>query len=542
MSYPAERSTAAATPPRALLTRDATLLFNSYEFIFFFLPLCLGGYFLCTRALGMEAALAFLVLCSLFFYAWWKPVYLVLILFSIGFNFTVGRLLARPGPWRTRGMLVFGVAVNLLLLGYFKYANFFIDNVNLITGSAWQMGDIFLPLAISFFTFQQISYLVDAWRGETSEYNFLHYCLFVCFFPQLIAGPIVHHKEILPQFMQPGAMSPRWSNFAVGLSIFAIGLFKKTVIADSLSGYVTPVYDAGAGQPLDLVRAWGSTLAYTFQLYFDFSGYSDMAIGAARLFGIRLPVNFFSPYKSTSIIEFWRRWHITLSRFLRDYLYFALGGNRRGKARRYINLFLTMLLGGLWHGAGWPFVIWGALHGSYLMVNHGWRHLLAKTGLDFTQRGWYRLASWALTFLAVVFSWVYFRAPTLARGNDIALAMLGMNGVEVPAGILARSGDFGAWLVAHGVAPSQGGGTLLAGNFAWTLAAGCAALCLPNVAQVFHRQSPVLYESERAFTRLRESRTLAWDYRLRWALAVSFAGVAGILTLQQVSEFLYFQF
>lgn len=518
------------------------MLFNSYEFIFFFLPLCLGGYFLCTRALGSEAALAFLVLCSLFFYAWWKPVYLALILFSIVFNFAIGRLLSREGPWRTKATLISGVAVNLLLLGYFKYANFFIDNVNALTGSDWDIGTIFLPLAISFFTFQQISYLVDAWRGETSEYNFLHYCLFVCFFPQLIAGPIVHHKEILPQFMRPGAMSPRWSNFAVGLSIFAIGLFKKTVIADSLSGYVTPVYDAGEGQPLDLFRAWGSTLAYTFQLYFDFSGYSDMAVGAARLFGIRLPVNFFSPYKSTSIIEFWRRWHITLSRFLRDYLYFALGGNRRGKARRYINLFLTMLLGGLWHGAGWPFVIWGALHGSYLMVNHGWRHLMATAGMDFSERTWYRLASWGATFLAVVFAWVYFRAPTLARGNEIALAMLGVNGVEVPAGILARSGEIGHWLVAQGVTASQGGGALLVGNFAWVLAAGCAALCLPNVAQVFHRQSPVLYESERAFARLRSSGALAWDYRLRWAIAVSIAGVAGVLTLQQVSEFLYFQF
>lgn len=518
------------------------MLFNSYEFIFFFLPLCLGGYFLCTRTVGMEAALAFLVLCSLFFYAWWKPVYLVLILFSIGFNFAVGRLLAREGPWRTRHTLIFGVAVNLLLLGYFKYANFFVDNVNAALDSNWQVGDIFLPLAISFFTFQQISYLVDAWRGETSEYNFLHYCLFVCFFPQLIAGPIVHHKEILPQFMRPGSMTPRWSNFAVGLSIFAIGLFKKTVIADSLSGYVIPVYDVDAGQQVDFFRAWGSTLAYTFQLYFDFSGYSDMAIGAARMFGIRLPVNFFSPYKATSIIDFWRRWHITLSRFLRDYLYFALGGNRKGKARRYINLFLTMLLGGLWHGAGWPFVIWGALHGSYLMVNHGWRHLLDRAGIHVAERAWYRAFSWAITFLAVVFAWVYFRAPTLARGNDITRAMLGMEGFEIPAGIVARTGELGQWLLSQGVVAAQGGGAVLVGNYLWVIAAGLAALLLPNVAQIFHRHSPVLYESERAFAALRESRTLVWDYRLRWAVAVSLAGVAGILTLQQVSEFLYFQF
>ena len=516
------------------------MLFNSFEFIFLFFPISVFGYFVLARYLSLEAALGFLVLASLFFYAYWNPVYLLLIMFSIAFNFVVGRVVANKALSRRRAALVFGISVNLGLLGYFKYANFFVDNVNSVLGGDWNIGTIFLPLAISFFTFQQISYLVDAWRGKTSEYNFLHYCLFVCFFPQLIAGPIVHHSDILPQFMRRENMSPRWSNFAIGISIFAIGLFKKTVIADSLSQYVGPVYDDGGS--VDFFRAWGSTLAYTFQLYFDFSGYSDMAIGAARVFGVKLPINFFSPYKATSIVEFWRRWHMTLSRFLRDYLYIALGGNRHGNARRYVNLFLTMLLGGLWHGAGWPFVIWGGLHGSYLMVNHGWRNLLDRLGLDPSGSTAYRLFAWAMTFTAVVFSWVYFRAPSLEEGNRIALAMLGFSGFELPGGILARMGEAAVHLQAMGVGLSHGGGSALVWNYLWVIGAGAAALALPNVAQMFHRYDPVLYESERLFQGQRSAGWLSWSYSLRWAMVVAIAGVGGLLTLQQVSEFLYFQF
>lgn len=519
------------------------MLFNSYEFIFLFLPVCVFGYFVCARFFSLESALGFLVLGSLFFYGYWNPVYLILILFSIGFNFSIGRVLSRDDKWRKRSVLIFGIVVNMSLLAYFKYANFFIDNVNLLLSTNWNIGNVFLPLAISFFTFQQISYLVDAWQGKTSEYNFLHYCLFVCFFPQLIAGPIVHHREILPQFMRGDNLSPRWSNFAIGISIFAIGLFKKTVIADSLSRYVGPVYDVGNGaENLDFFRAWGSTLAYTFQLYFDFSGYSDMAIGAARIFGVVLPVNFFSPYKSTSIIEFWRRWHITLSRFLRDYLYIALGGNRKGKYRRYVNLFLTMVLGGLWHGAGWPFVIWGVLHGSYLMINHLWRNVMAKLGLQLSDLYWYRGFAWLVTFTAVVFSWVYFRAPTLGQGNQIAKAMLGLSGFELPAGVLARMGDAGAWLSSIGIIPVMGGGEGFVTNYAWVIFSAAVAFALPNVAQVFHKSDPVLYESDRSFCDVREAGALSWSYSTGWAVVVSIAGVAGVMTLLQVSEFLYFQF
>jgi len=519
------------------------VLFNSFEFIFLFFPLCVIGYFVCAKFFSIEIALGFLVIGSLYFYAYWNPVYLILLMISIGFNFGIGRILSRDDQWKTRGVFIFGISVNLGLLAYFKYANFFIDNVNTVIGTHWELSDIILPLAISFYTFTQIAYLVDAWRGNAKEYNFLHYCLFVSFFPHLIAGPILHHRQIIPQFTNVENLTPKWSNFAVGISIFAIGLFKKTVIADNLSGYVGPVYDAGAlGSDLDFFRAWGSSLAYTFQLYFDFSGYSDMAIGASRIFGVLLPINFFSPYKATSIVDFWRRWHMTLSQFLRDYLYFALGGNRKGKYRRYVNLFLTMLLGGLWHGAGWPFVVWGALHGGYLMINHGWRHVMMRCGWNFSQVPLYRGVCWFVTFIAVVFSWVYFRAPTLEQGNQIALAMLGTSGFEVPAGILARVGELGNQLVALGFEPVLGGGSMLVTNYILVLLAAVIALTLPNVAQIFHKYDPGLYENDNVFGSIRGGRVMSWDYSNRWAIAVALAGVAGILTLQQISEFLYFQF
>jgi alginate O-acetyltransferase complex protein AlgI len=519
------------------------LLFNSYEFIFLFLPLCVIGYFVCARFFSIEVALGFLVLASLYFYAYWKPVYLVLLLFSIVFNFSVGRILSREGRWRARSIFIFGIGVNLALLGYFKYANFFLENINTVLGSHWDIGDIILPLAISFYTFTQIAYLVDAWRGNAKEYNFLHYCLFVTFFPHLIAGPILHHRQIIPQFINVENLTPKWSNFAVGISIFAIGLFKKTVIADNLSGYVGAVYDPQAFTGgVDFFRAWGSSLAYTFQLYFDFSGYSDMAIGASRIFGILLPINFFSPYKSTSIIDFWRRWHMTLSQFLRDYLYIALGGNRKGKYRRYANLFLTMLLGGLWHGAGWPFVIWGGLHGVYLMINHGWRHFMNRIGMNFSGFLFYRIFCWFLTFIAVVFSWVYFRAPTLEQGNQIALAMLGASGFEIPAGILARTGEFGNYLAASGFVPTLGGGAAIVMNYVWIIFSAAIALSLPNVAQIFYKHNPVLYENDTIFRGIRGVTSMTWDYNNRWAITVALATVAGILTLQQISAFLYFQF
>ncbi|MBL8463808.1 MAG: MBOAT family protein, partial [Thauera sp.] len=356
------------------------MLFNSPEFIYLYLPIVLVGFFW-LAATSHRIAAVWLAAASCFFYGWWNPVYLGLLGASIVFNYGMGirlaRESARPPGERRRAFLVFAVGANLLLLGYFKYFNFFADSARVVFDGHWHFDAIVLPLGISFFTFTQIAFLVDAWRGEAREFNFVHYTLFVTYFPHLIAGPVLHHREMMPQFAQPSTYRLDWENIAVGLAIFGLGIFKKVVLADGIAPHANAVFQAAeAGQALSLLDAWGGALAYTFQLYFDFSGYSDMAIGLSRMFGVKLPLNFDSPYKAGSISEFWRRWHMTLSRFLRDYLYIALGGNRKGSLRRHANLFVTMVLGGLWHGAGWTFVVWGALHGFYLMVNHAWRWLV----------------------------------------------------------------------------------------------------------------------------------------------------------------------
>ncbi|GEA02409.1 hypothetical protein KUL17_13060 [Alteromonas sp. KUL17] len=343
----------------------------------------------------------------------------------------------------------------------------------------------------------------------------------------------------MPQFFQKENLSPKLINFAVGISIFALGFFKKTVIADSLSVYVSPTFDTQ--DSVDLIQAWGASLAYTFQLYFDFSGYSDMAIGCARLFGITLPVNFFSPYKSTSIVEFWRRWHITLSRFLRDYLYIALGGNKNGSFQRYRNLFLTMLLGGLWHGAGWTFVIWGMLHGFYLVINHAWRWVLKALNWAPKSRGYFAF-SWLITFVAVVFSWVYFRAPSLQRANDIVLAMLGKNGATIPSGIAYRLGKIRHVLNELGIGVGEGSGSLLMGNTIWVILAAFIAIVLPNSAQMFSKQNGVLFEKPGAFPMQNPALNAVWKPSLSWSIGTACLLATGILTLGQISEFLYFQF
>jgi len=377
-------------------------------------------------------SIGWLVGASLFFYGWWNPVYIPLIISSILFNFLIGIVLGnhQPAKWK-KPALAFGISVNLFLLGYFKYANFFVDNLNLIPGADFHLEKIILPLAISFFTFQQIAYLVDAYYGRTDEYNILRYSLFVSFFPQLIAGPIVHHKEMLPQFSPKTNDSPAIpekiiKNMAIGLTIFTLGLFKKVVLADGFANYVGPVFGAAdGGSVISFVEAWTGTISYTFQLYFDFSGYSDMAIGSARIFGIVLPINFNSPYKANNIIQFWRRWHMTLARFLREYLYFPLGGNRCGEISRYRNIMITMLLGGLWHGAGWNFLLWGGFHGCLVVANHMWRHFRANFlhhDLDKTTMMGSTLAT-MLTFFSVVVGWVLFRAESLNGAKTVISAM-----------------------------------------------------------------------------------------------------------------------
>ena len=413
------------------------MLFNSFVFIFLFLPITLIVYFQFGRYGYHNVALVWLIGASLIFYGWWNPAYLGLILGSVLFNYAMGRFINRNLNRQSIIVLVFGIIVNLGALGYFKYANFFVDNVNSLFATSFHLNQIIVPLAISFFTFQQIAYLVDTWRGETGGYTFLHYCLFVTFFPQLIAGPIIRHKDTLPQFAKNIVSKLNYENLAVGLSLFILGLFKKVVIADTAATYVTPFFDiAKQGGSLTFVEGWVAALAYTFQLYFDFSGYSDMAIGLARMFGILLPINFNSPYKAYNVIDFWRMWHITLSDWLRDYIFFPI---RRSLLRKYRNTHMywtllvppmvTMLVCGLWHGVGWTFVLWGGLHGIYLVINQAWRMLNPKFNLT-SKFSPFLLSniSWLITFISVVVAWVFFRAPTIHSALLMLQAMFGLNG------------------------------------------------------------------------------------------------------------------
>lgn len=384
------------------------MLFNSYEFIFLFLPTSFFVYYFLLSKRLIIGAKSFLVFVSLFFYSWWNISYLPLILSSMLFNYVIGNSLSNKTTktlegstkkFSNKSILIFGISSNLTLLGYFKYSDFFISNLNLAFNTNIELLHLTLPLAISFFTFQQIAYLVDSFRGETSEYDFLNYALFVTFFPQLIAGPIVHHKEIMPQFSKTINLVKNYKNITLGIFIFSIGLLKKVVIADAFATWATNGFDKA--ETLNMIEAWVTSLSYTFQLYFDFSGYTDMAIGAALLFNIKLPINFNSPYKAADIQDFWRRWHITLSRFLRDYIYIPLGGNRVSEFRIYNNLMITFIVGGLWHGAGWTFIFWGFLHGAALVIHRAWSKLNYKLNT---------IVAWFVTFNFINIAWIFFRA------------------------------------------------------------------------------------------------------------------------------------
>ena len=432
------------------------MLFNSNVFVFAFLPVTLIGFFLIGSQDWRRAAMAWLVLASMFFYGWFRWQYLLLFAVLVLFNYYYGIKLAheRRRGRASRVSLAAGLAVNLLVLAYFKYANFFIANTNWAFGSHFSPLNIILPLGISFFTFQKIAYLVDAYRGEAEEYSLLDFSLFVMYFPQLIAGPIVHHKEMIPQFRRAAILRPSATDLATGLTLFTIGLVKKILIADTVVRWSDPVFAAAqAGGAPSLTEAWTGAIAFSFQIYFDFSGYTDMALGLALMIGIRLPLNFNSPYKATNIIDFWRRWHMTLSRFLRDYVYFPLGGNRRGKPRRYLNLMATMLLGGLWHGAAWTFVAWGGLHGLYLIVNHAWRALRRGGPEDAgVVEAW---ASQIVTFLAVVVAWVFFRAEGFAAAFRMVNGMIGMNGITAPQQTLSHLAELLILLVMVWMLPNS---------------------------------------------------------------------------------------
>ena len=408
------------------------MLFNSYVFIFAFLPVVLCLYFFFNHFKYYFVSKITLVIASLFFYSWWNILYLPLILISMGVNYTIGTSLTKMyanGNTGRKKTFIAGIVFNLLLLGYFKYYDFFISNINGLVDAEIPLLYLALPLGISFFTFQQISYLADSYKGETKEYDVLNYSLFVTFFPQLIAGPIVHHKEMMPQFAAEENKIFNHKNFAAGFYLFTLGLFKKVVIADSFAPWATKGFDVA--QELNMLEAWATSLSYTFQLYFDFSGYTDMALGIGLMFNIKLPINFNSPYKALSIQDFWRRWHITLSRFLRDYIYIPLGGNRLTEFVTYRNLMVTFLIGGLWHGAGWTFIFWGFLHGVALVMNRFWNRLGYKMNT---------ILSWLITFNFVNIAWIFFRAKSWSDAMKVLEGMF-FGDINLP-GELGRNLSF----------------------------------------------------------------------------------------------------
>lgn len=501
------------------------MLFTQFEFLFVFLPITFAGYFLLARFVDAPLArLGWLALASLTFYGYWDLNYVPIILASIVFNYTMGLLIAVQKERRRRALL-FALAVtgNLTALAFYKYTNFGIQIVNALTASKYPALAIVLPLGISFFTFTQIAYLADVYGGYAQERSFVKYGLFVAYFPHLIAGPILHHREMMPQFGSEESRRISLENVALGLTILSIGLFKKSFIADGFGLIANPVFTAANSSHLQAIDAWGGALAYSLQIYFDFSGYSDMAIGISIMFGIKLPFNFDAPYKSQSIVEFWRRWHISLSRFLRDYLYIPLGGNRHGEHRRNANLFATMLLGGLWHGAGFTFVIWGALHGLFLAINHRWTRLTKERPAlaRLTQTFWYPAAALVLTQFAVVLAWVFFRAD---NPNAAIRLIKGMFGLSTPEKIT----------IAH----------LVDGRLMLLILAGYAVcLALPNVNAMFERWKVGLetYHNPRPWSVL----DLKWRPTLPWAIGTSLALVAAVLMniiAGDTSQFLYFQF
>ena len=462
------------------------MLFNSYTFIFIFLPTVLIGFFSIPAKYREKWSAVWLVLMSIIFYGYWDWHYVALLIFSICCNFFVGKKIFHSVT-KKKLWLIFGISFNLILLFYFKYTGFFLDNVNNFFGQSFPVPEIILPLGISFFTFTQTAFLVDTFRGEVEQYSFSNYCLFVTIFPHLLAGPILYHKDIIPQFANFKNSTFNAKNFSEGLVFFVAGLFKKVAIADNLAPFANLAF--AHTTELTCTDAWLGALIYSMQLYFDFSGYSEMAIGLGKMLNLNLPQNFDSPYQATSIIDFWRRWHMTLSQFVKNYIYIPLGGNRNGYLAKMKNLFVSMLIIGLWHGANWTFVLWGGLHGLFLIVNHTWNKF------NFVLP---KLLGWLITFVCAVSAWVVFRASNITDAIQFLSAMYKFRSFEL--NILKDNGI-----------------------------EMFSALILACLLAFFCRSVPRLVEK--------------FQPNLRWAFAMSLAFISTLLLMaDQISEFLYFQF
>lgn len=518
------------------------MLFNSYEFIFVFLPIVVAVFFILGRA-SRTWALGWVIAASLFFYGWWRPLNVLIIAPSILINFVLARSMQRLIRQENRGgakaVLLLGIAFNVAFLGYFKYSNFLVGAINDAFGTQMVLARIILPLGISFITFQKIAFLIDVHAGRVESFSLREYFLFVLFFPQLIAGPIVHYREMMPQFHRVTCRFDM-SNVAVGVTLFAFGLFEKVFLADNVAQFVTPIYEqAASGGRLALLPAWVAAMGFTLQVYFDFCGYTDMALGIARFFGVRLPPNFNSPLRASSIIDFWLRWHMTLTRFLTAYLYnpLALWLTRRSAAKgrpgfagvnkspaSFIELLmfptvLTMLVSGIWHGAGYTFIVWGVVHGLYLTVNHAWRLLGPKLWRDkVTYERFMQPAGWVITFACVAASMVIFRSVSLKAATHVLAGMTGLQGLGLTSGIVPKRAIL------------------------WIAVTAFIALACPNTLQILSRYEPALgwkpSPHEVVTGRLRP----AWGPSLAWAVAMSLVVAMGVLNLGGQSEFLYWQF
>ncbi len=537
------------------------MLFNSLEFIFIFLPLVLAVFYFIGASGYAYSAQIFLTVASFGFYSYWNPAFLPFLVVSIIFNFVLSRTILQTGSRsdsQIKWLMGFRIALNLLFLGFFKYTNFFVNNLNSIFEMHIPHQEIKLPLAISFYTFTEIAYLVDVYKRRTEPANFKNYCFFVVFFPHLIAGPIVHYRDLMPRFLKnfkPEISTKKTyfsfdqEDFLKGLYLFIFGLFKKVVIADFVAKYSSPVFHlADSGLSPIGVAAWGGAFAYTFQIYFDFSGYSDMAIGLARMFRIRFPLNFNSPYQAESIIDFWRRWHITLSTFLRDYLYIPLGGNRKGPTRRYVNLSITMLLGGLWHGAGWNFIIWGLLHAIYLVVNHSWHNLRtsSQNGESFLKS----VVSRGISFLAVLIAWVFFRAETFSGALRMLKSMFGVGGFSLPLQYETKLGPVSKILKSAGArfTPIAEGQFEGGKEIAVLVLLFLITQFLPNSQEIVGIVDPhVAHQPTLAMTRFKGMNRL---FQLTFSPGVASGFLTGLILmlaimsilLNRASEFLYFNF
>ena len=542
------------------------MLFNSHEFLLLFLPVTVGGFF-ALGTLSRGWALRWLIFASLCFYTWWRPLNLLLIAPSILINFFLARALQRLGESESRriaarAVLLSGIAFNVAFLGYFKYFDFIAGSINDVLATNLVLRHIILPLGISFITFQKIAFLIDVHAGRVKSFTLQDYCLFVLFFPQLIAGPIVHYREMMPQFHTARCRLDK-ENIAVGLTLLLLGLFKKVVLADHIAPLVTPIYEqAAADGGTSFMFAWAAAVGFTLQIYFDFSGYSDMALGLARLFGIRLPQNFDSPLQASSIVDFWLRWHMTLTRFLTGYIFnpltlwltrrrLAKGGSGLNARNATVGAFvyllmvptlLTMFISGLWHGAGYGFIVWGLLNGVYLSVNHAWR--LVGPKLWPSRSSYERFMTpvgLILTFVSVAVAMVFFRAPTMASAMDLVKGMIGLNGLALPKEIYDHLGPLAGWLHKLGVASQSGSGQDFVMLMSWTVVLTVVALAFPNTLQILARYEPALGVKPRPM-RLWTRALVEWNPSLAWAIGVSAVAAIAVRFLGGPSEFLYWQF